>query len=446
MRLYMDVERTARLNLEDTDLVHKAVEVLEGNWLGHATRPSPRLYPHQWSWDAAFVAIGYAHYDQMKAEQELRSLFRGQWSNGLLPHIVFADGAEDYFPGPDFWQTTRSPYAPRSPLTSGIVQPPLHATAAWHIYRYASDKEQARRFLAEIMPWLAAWHDYLSRERCRNEDGLIEIWHPWESGMDNSPLWDEALARVSPTELPYVRRDVAAADPGERPTDADYDRYVHLIAVLRDNDYHPSRSRRVIPFAISDVLYNSLFVQANRDLAEIARLLGADASEFEGWADHTAEGIQTKLWDDDHACYIDWNLIDDQPIATRTGAAFSPLFAGIPTTDRAEAMVAQLTDHVGVKLDETTWMVPSYGSDEPGFLATNYWRGPIWINVNWVLERGLRRYGFTYRAESLRRAMVELPRRFGFFEHYDPTTGRGHGAEQFAWTAALVLDLLFAEP
>ncbi len=41
--------------------------------------------------------------------------------------------------------------------------------------------------------------------------------------------------------------------------------------------------------------------------------------------------------------------------------------------------------------------------------------------------------------------MIELARRSGFYEHYDPTTGRGHGSRRFAWTAALVLNLLFEE-
>jgi hypothetical protein len=41
--------------------------------------------------------------------------------------------------------------------------------------------------------------------------------------------------------------------------------------------------------------------------------------------------------------------------------------------------------------------------------------------------------------------MIGLSRRGGFWEHYSPTTGEGHGGEQFAWTAALVLDLLREE-
>ncbi len=127
-------------------LIQQARAVLDGNWMGYATKPAPRLYPHQWSWDAAFIAIGAARYDQRRAQQELRSLFRGQWANGLLPHIVFNPAVKHYAPGPDFWQATRSPHAPRDVLTSGIVQPPLHATAAWHTYQYAPDNPRRVHF------------------------------------------------------------------------------------------------------------------------------------------------------------------------------------------------------------------------------------------------------------------------------------------------------------
>src|SRR5213595_1900133 len=120
------------LTQADEALERRAMAVLERNSLGDATKPSPRLYPHQWSWDSACIAIGYSHVDVERAEQELRSLFAGQWRNGLLPHIVFADG-QDYFPGPEFWRTDSSPDAPESRRTSGIVQPPVHATSVLQV-------------------------------------------------------------------------------------------------------------------------------------------------------------------------------------------------------------------------------------------------------------------------------------------------------------------------
>jgi glycogen debranching enzyme len=437
---------SAGLAEPDAELAERALAVLDGNWLGHATKPSPRLYPHQWSWDSACVAMGYARVDQGRAERELLSLFAGQWRNGLLPHIVFTPGAR-YFPGPEFWETGRSADAPRSPQTSGIVQPPVHATAVWQVYRSAPDRERATAFVRELLPKLAAWHDYLHRERTRG-GGLAEIWHPWESGMDNSPVWDDALARieVDPGTVPEYRRvDVELTDAAERPTDAEYDRYAYLVALLRRLDYRDDAIREAIPFAIRPVLFNSLLAQASRDLAEIARAAGADPRPFEERADLTAAAVDAELWDEDRAVYLDYDVRAEARVASPSGAAFAPLHAGIPSAERADRLVALLPS-AGAELGDGGWVVTSLPPGDPRFDPTLYWRGPVWPILNWVLYRGLSRYGYDELAERVRRGVVELSRRFGFWEHYNPTTGRGHGGEQFSWTAGLVLDLLFARP
>ncbi len=66
-----------------------AAGVLRRNSLESWTRPAPGLYPHQWSWDSAFIALGLAHLDNSRATRELESLFASQWANGKVPHIVF---------------------------------------------------------------------------------------------------------------------------------------------------------------------------------------------------------------------------------------------------------------------------------------------------------------------------------------------------------------------
>src|SRR3954453_632992 len=292
-----------RLTGTEAELEQQAVAVLDANWMGHATRASARLYPHQWSWDSACIAIGYSTWNQARARAELRSIFAGQWTNGLLPHIRFAKNAR-YFPGPEFWRTDLSPLAPSDPPTSGIVQPPVHATAVWKVFRRARDADDARAFLRELQPKLAAWHDYLYRERTRGDDGLAEIWHPWESGMDNSPLWDAALGRIELTasDVPDYRRvDVQLADAAERPTDAEYDRYAYLVSLFRDLDYRADAIRDATPFAIRPVLFNSLLVQSNHDLAELARIVGADPTPFEEWANRIAATLEAALWDEDEA-------------------------------------------------------------------------------------------------------------------------------------------------
>ncbi len=89
-------------------LFRDAVRVLKHNCMPHFTRLTEHLYPHQWSWDAAFFAIGLAHIDLDRAMQERRHIFRGKWTNGMLPHILFdIQITGQYFPEPDFWQCDR---------------------------------------------------------------------------------------------------------------------------------------------------------------------------------------------------------------------------------------------------------------------------------------------------------------------------------------------------
>src|SRR5689334_23174080 len=123
------VEQAGVTESQAQELIAAARKVLEGNDLGGSTKPSPNLYPHQWNWDSCFIAIGWSHMDTQRAAQEIRSLLKGQWRNGFVPQIVFNPEATGYFPGPDVWQSERSPDAPAEVRTSGISQPPVMASA-----------------------------------------------------------------------------------------------------------------------------------------------------------------------------------------------------------------------------------------------------------------------------------------------------------------------------
>src|SRR5438445_5405380 len=108
------------------DLVRRARAVLDRNRCGTYTCPSVKLYPHQWLWDSCFTAIGIARFDPHRADDELRALFRGQWANGMLPHMIFAEGSTD-IGSRRVWQSRRHPDAPRDVATSCITQPPIAA-------------------------------------------------------------------------------------------------------------------------------------------------------------------------------------------------------------------------------------------------------------------------------------------------------------------------------
>ena len=429
-----------------TSFIRLAKMVLDVNWTGRYTQPGPRLYPHQWSWDSAFIAIGYAHYNQSRAIEELNHLFDSQWRNGLLPQIVFNPQFVEYFPGVDFWQADYSRHAPQHRKTSGVVQPPVHATAALRVYQRSGDEARARAFLEGAFPRLLAWHEYLYRERDPEGEGLVYIRHPWESGMDNSPMWDEIMLRLhlGPDEIPsYQRVDTHLVAIEDRPVSAAYDRFAWLVRFFAVRNYDEAWIREGCPFLVQDVLFNAILCQASRDLAEIARVLGEDPLPFEARAEQTARATNEKLWDGERGIYLDFDLVTNEPLRVYAAAGFSPLYAGIPVEDQARSMLDG-PENCGLSLGaKDSYPVPSYDRYGYGFSPVQYWRGPVWVNLNWLLLRGLQRYGFDEQAERLRQVTLDLVQQQGFYEYFHPTTGTGHGSDLFSWTAALFLDMLF---
>jgi glycogen debranching enzyme len=423
------------------DLLAEARAVLERNWTGTFTHPGRHLYPHQWSWDSAFAAIGNAPSNAPRARIELRTLFAGQWRTGLLPHIVFAPGLPDsaYFPGPGRWETERSPDAPREPRTSGVVQPPVHATAAWLVHEAAPDDG----FLREVVGPLRAWHHYLYRARDLDGDGLLAIHHPWESGMDNSPAWDEPLAAVTvpPGAVPpYPRVDLRHAPDDQRPTVLDYDAYLYLVEELKARNYDERRIRDDFPFAVADPLFNAVAVRAGEDLARIAAALGEDPEPARAHAARTAAAIEARLWDEEAGLYAALDLRAGRRTPPRAAAGLIPLFAGLGAGDRAGRIVERLAQ-------EDFWPpgghpLATWDRGDPAFDRRRYWRGPAWVNVNWLVADGLRRHGEDALAARLEDATIELAARAGMREYFDPCSGEGYGSRDFSWTAALVASLL----
>ncbi|MET8944108.1 hypothetical protein ABZX30_11110 [Streptomyces sp. NPDC004542] len=424
-----------------------AARVLEGNWTGTSTVPSRSLYPHQWSWDSAFIAIGLRHISPLRAQTELETLLAAQWGDGRVPHIVFNPSVplDAYFPSPDFWRSStagRAAGAPRTVQTSGIVQPPVHALAAWLVHAADPGLSRARGFLARMYPRLAAWHRYLLHRRDLGGGGLASVVHPWEQGMDNSPCWDVPLSRVTPAPARTFRRadlDHGAAD--DRPTDLDYGRYVRLATDYRDGGYADGAGA----FAVEDPAFNALLIASEHALARIAEELGATGTARHARARRLTAALVERLWNPAESMFFCRDVRGGGPIPERGVSGLVPLLLpGLPR-EIATALVGTLTGpHFG--LGDSTRLVPSYDLLGEAFDPHRYWRGPAWFNTGWLVERGLRAHGARERADALREALLHTAGATGFAEYVDPYTGEACGALGFGWTAALTLDLLHESP
>ena len=433
---------TSASGIDHDRLGRAAVRVLIENWHGHATVPSRSLYPHQWSWDSAFIALGLKHFAPRRAAAELLSLFGAQWGDGRIPHIAFNPAVADdaYFPGPSFWRSGEIDGHP--PIdTSGIIQPPVHAIAAAAVVQGLG--AEGRGFADRVYPYLVAQNSYLRGRRTVGE--LAAVVHPWETGLDNSPAWDAPLHAV-PSDLSlfqtYTRRDLDHARASERPTNEDYSRYIRLALAYRDSGYDDDWVRQHGEFLVVDPAFNALWAWSELALAEIAQSHDRDSGWHLAEAARITAALVDHLWSESRGLFLARDERSDRLLPERTVAGLIPL------------ILPRLPGHIVLALCETlagdcfgagregVRGVPSFDLTDPRYDPQRYWRGPSWLNTTWLVASGLAVHGKEALAQRLRDDVVALVANAGLREYFNPQTGAGHGTTNFSWSAALLIQVL----
>jgi len=412
---------------------HRAVGVLAENDRVTYTVPTNGLYPFQWNWDSCLTALGQRHIDEARAWTEIETLFAHQWADGMVPHIVFHEQSDQYFPGPDVWGTNR-------PVpTSGITQPPVAGFAAQRIFEGAANRGLAEDRARRLLPKIDAWHKWFFANRDPEGEGLVAILHPWESGRDNSIDWDAPLSQVPTDGIgEYVRRDTQHADPAHRPTKDQYDRYLWLVHHFRSLNWDNAKLHDASPFQVLDPGFNAILIRACTDLAKLADQLGESeiASDNREMAARGLTALE-RLWSDAHKQYLCQDRRTGQLIDSATIGGLLPAFAAIP---RARSAALARTIERQAKL--VTFAVPSHDPADPRFEAKRYWRGPAWLVTNYMIADGLAAAGESAVADHIVNSSLELITQSGFAEYYDPISGDPCGGGRFTWTAAMVIEFL----
>lgn len=414
----------------------EARAILARNDRGGYTVPNARVYPFQWNWDSAFVAMGFASLDEDRAWRELETLLRGQWPDGMVPSIVFHAPAETYYPGPAAWGT------PHRPPTTGIAQPPVLATALRVVWEASREDEAARARLAGLYQKALAWHRWWHDTRDPERNGLTVSVHPWETGRDNSPEWDGPLAQVPVTvDVATLRQDNKAVDPAERPSDDFYNRAMSLVEEAKALAWQGKAVATRLSFRVCDLGIQSILIRADRDLLHLARVLGRrdDAIEIEGWLARAEAAAPRLVAADGLSRSLD--LVTGRPLETITSASFLTLYARTATGAEADAL-AELFESWERR---APFGVPSTDPQAPAFEAHRYWRGPAWLVINRLIADGFAAYGKAKIAARIAARSRELVLKEGFREYFDPRTGQGLGGTDFSWSAATWLGWLSGE-
>lgn len=387
-----------------TELERRAYDVLRQNRVERRafayTRPGGK-YHSQWFWDSCFHAMVWRHVDPDFAKRELESAFRFQEESGFTPHLTFH----------------RAPLLARwlwgRPGSSGLIQPPVAADAAWAVYEIDHDRD----FLQRIYPQLARYYAFLARIRDHDCDHLFSYVHPWESGWDQAITWDFAFGGRRASKYQLWR----------------------MTLPFRAVAWDQHRMMTHAEFNVESADGNALLACNLVTLARIARTLGreTEATDWEADAATVEEAILTDLWDGE--MFLDRCVIrtGHHMIRKRTPVAFFALLLPHLTSAHRKRLLQVLTEEFLV----VPWPLPTASPRELKFDPNAYWRGTTWVNVNYFVILGLWQQGEEALGNELMWKTVRLVERSGFREYYNPLTGRGLGVRDFSWST-LVVDLL----
>ncbi len=332
-----------------------------------AMTPSKIHYVGVWQWDAYFHALAYRYVDMRLAQDQLRILIDHQREDGLIPDAVHDEGTVTHL---------------SVPVDADVTKPPLLAWAAWKLYEHDGDRE----FLDEIYEPIVRWNNWWFEKNDIDGNGLCEYQHPYSSGLDNSPLWDDGM----PVESPDL---------------------------------------------------NTYLCLQQDALAKIAQAIGLreDAALWQQRADAMAERMIKKAWDARAGLF--WARRNGQRVNVRTPFNLYPLITGRMPPEIARRLVAHLTD------ERQFWPrfpVPTVALDDPKYDPNEMWRGPTWVNTNYLIIEGLLHSGYPDIARELRHRTLEMVcGREDIYEYYHPETGANppNAASIFGWSSAILIDL-----
>ena len=230
-------------------------------------------------------------------------------------------------------------------------------------------------------------------------------------------------------------RDTDSVDAAERPSDDHYRRFLTLVRRGTEAGWHSARLARGGPFRVLDPGFSAILARSCRDLAWLAEELGEQriAEESHAGCERVTGALAARAGSDGLIRPLD--LVDESTLApTSAGSALAVLAPDLPET-QVRAVRELVTDGPLASL----YGVRSLDREHPERSARNYWRGPVWANVTWLAAWGLDNYGEHGAASLLRRQMLEAVESGGMREYFAPSSGRGLGAQDFSWTAALTL-------
>lgn len=414
--------------IDDSTLKNRALELLKSNIKEGFSKNlnksffyiSPdRVHYHQWFWDSCFHAIVMSHFKPEYAKRELETLLSVQLSNGFIPHIIFWKWRlRDHLQR--WWK--KEVNEEHGKFITAEVQPPVIGISLKEVFKHSEDLDFLKRNIESV----ENFYNYLSGNRDPDNDKLISIITPMESGMDMCPHYDIPFenSKHSPSR---TKRGVTK-----------------ILEKYKRWNWNLDKIFASELFDVEDVSFNTIYCLGLKALSSLYSSIDIKKSELlESRAKSVEEKIIEKFWNENDKIFysIFHKNKKEYQIKVKTISSLFPVALDIPEEYRK-----YLLEHIKNKEEFwTAYPLSSVSIDEPSFgplTNTRYiWRGTTWINTNWFIAKGLKKHGYDREYEMLKEKTLNMVKKFGFQEFYDPFTGNpGRAMRNFGWST-LAVDL-----
>lgn len=329
--------------------------------------PSKAHYVGAWQWDNYFHALAFRYTDKALASDQIHFMLDHQQPDGMIPDAVYDEGTITQL---------------EVPVAAAVTKPPIIGWVATHVYDQTGDEQMLRDIYEPLVRWNSWWFGLNDDD----SDGIVQYSHPFSSGLDDSPLWDEGVP-------------VEAVD-----------------------------------------LNTYLCIQMD-SLSKMARVLGRPR-ESEMWqrkSDALAMRMVEHFYDKKSGLF--WSQKDHKRINVLTPFSMYPLWTGRMSPEINERLIAHMHD------PRSFWRahpLPTVAANDPKYDPHQMWRGPVWININYIFVEALARVGQREAARDLaERTMRLVMSHNDIYEYYHPETGEPppKAAPMFGWSAACFIDL-----
>lgn len=432
-RQSMDVDRLANLRDIINDLRDRNTISVTADGVNHYSimQPSPSEYSGmQWEWDSCFHGMMNAHISIVDAKSEILSLnvhqIKEGADEGMYPHMVM-------------WTERKLPQFNYQDQ-SWITQPPVVSIATEYVFKKDGDIS----FLKEMYPHLVRQEEWFARRRELNNDGLVVVLTPWETGNDQSKRFKQGLPRVTEEDEGYLeklriaiskdlKRYAGTVEEHQYKGDQEKARHVLNKAII-DRGGDAKRLMEDGYFIAYPADFNFIRMRSLLALANIAKELGQmdDSLRYKEKHEQVKVAVNSRLWDEETSSYRDIIYHEGQSYRPPSNyGSFLALFAHACDEIQREKIVATLSDSdryfrkYGVSTEDVS---------HPESDTNDYWGANIWPQTAWMLNEGLFENGYFDLYLANTRCFSDAVIKSGPFEFFNPDNGRGLGQAFQSWT------------